>query len=312
MKLYLTLIVAVLLLSVPRAWAIAADADDMSATEWKGHSAASPRPAIAARSERHGVESAVNTVVGELPPGSTQSVKEEKPPSKESQPADSTEKRNGGIPTSTEADGASPSDVASGSDSHAEPSASNADESQRSPTVSPDSTAIQSSMQTPPFPEGLELGDLVMRLALATGGVLVFGILAIVALKKWIPKAGVQSAPAKRMKLIETLNLPGRCSVQLVELDGNQVLVGMDAGGIRTIVPFSKPFAASLEELEAQAESAGNIEAVRTVVSEEDSSDEEANAVAGLEAISSQRMEIDELLQRTARLVSKPVTVADH
>jgi hypothetical protein len=55
------------------------------------------------------------------------------------------------------------------------------------------------------------------------------------------------------MKVLDTLSLARRCCLQLVEIDGRQVLVGYDAGGLRSVTPLVASFAEQCEEEEELA-----------------------------------------------------------
>ena len=96
-------------------------------------------------------------------------------------------------------------------------------------------------------PQTLDLGGLIARLLIATGVVLVLAVLAVLAVRKWMGPAFTPGvAKSSRLRLVETLALPQRASLQLVELDGRTVLVGMNAGGLQTITPVERPFSESL------------------------------------------------------------------
>lgn len=124
-------------------------------------------------------------------------------------------------------------------------------------------TAVQSA-ETPPaaeapngdaipewkgqqYPAPLDLGDLVGRLVVGTGIVLGLAVIAVLVIRKWMgPMANLKPTPSRRLQHVESLALPNRNSLQLVELDGRAILVGMNAAGLQTIVPLEKSFAEQL------------------------------------------------------------------
>ena len=97
------------------------------------------------------------------------------------------------------------------------------------------------------FPPPLDLGDLVGRLVVGTGIVLGLAVIAVLVIRKWMgPMANLKPTPSRRLNPVESLALPNRNSLQLVELDGRAILVGMNAAGLQTIVPLEKSFAEQL------------------------------------------------------------------
>jgi flagellar biogenesis protein FliO len=93
---------------------------------------------------------------------------------------------------------------------------------------------------------------------LATGTVFVLG-LAVVSLygaRRWLKMAGPVGTTPGAMKLIETLQLGNRCSLHLVQLGKRDVLIGVDGGGIKTIVPLAASFEDVLSEAEPTDENA--------------------------------------------------------
>ena len=104
-------------------------------------------------------------------------------------------------------------------------------------------------------PQTLDLGELIGRLVIATGMVLVLAVLAVVAVRKWMgPTCQPGVAESSRLRLVEALALPQRASLQLVELDGRPVLVGMNSGGLQSITPVERSFSESLYAMNQDAE----------------------------------------------------------
>ncbi len=78
--------------------------------------------------------------------------------------------------------------------------------------------------------------------------------LTILGLRKWQRSRGLLPSTNGQSKVLETLSLgPGK-SVSLIEMRGMRAFVGLDAGGIRSIVPAPRSF-----EDELSSESADNV-----------------------------------------------------
>jgi len=85
------------------------------------------------------------------------------------------------------------------------------------------------------------LQDQIRKLAWGTATVLVLCIGFLVVGKRWFSgKQLVQ--PTSQLQHLASLQLPNRCTVQLVEADGCRVLVGTDASGVKMIVPLQAAF----------------------------------------------------------------------
>jgi hypothetical protein len=90
---------------------------------------------------------------------------------------------------------------------------------------------------------------------LGLGTLLVLGLCAgtLWIGKRWLGGAAASAAPAAaQVRLVETLSLGNRCVVHLLNIGTRPVLVGADAGGVKTIVPLPESFAQTF--LAAQAD----------------------------------------------------------
>jgi hypothetical protein len=65
--------------------------------------------------------------------------------------------------------------------------------------------------------------------------------------RRWLQAPNLAAA-SRELRLIETLHLGNRCCLHLVQLASRQVLVGADAGGIRSVVPMNDGFEPYLQE----------------------------------------------------------------
>jgi flagellar biogenesis protein FliO len=103
----------------------------------------------------------------------------------------------------------------------------------------------------PQVPDMPNPQTMLTKLALGTLLVLGLSVASIVAMRRWLQPAEAARNGPRSMKLLETLPLGNRCSLHLVHLGKREVLIGVDAAGIKTIVPLTEPFEEVLQETEA-------------------------------------------------------------
>lgn len=105
---------------------------------------------------------------------------------------------------------------------------------------------LRYSAPTPP--DTVSAQPMLVRLAVGTVVVLGLCVGSLWGMKSWLA-AGANGAGGPRvMRLAETLPLGNRCSLHLVQMGKNKVLVGTDGAGIKTIVPLSSAFEEILDE----------------------------------------------------------------
>jgi flagellar biogenesis protein FliO len=109
---------------------------------------------------------------------------------------------------------------------------------------------IGSDYKTPALPE-INPQALLGKLFMGTIVVLGLSVGSIWMMKRWLPAQGPAGSVQREMRLIETLHLGHRTSLHLVHLGKREVLIGTDAGGIKSIVPLARPFEDALAETEA-------------------------------------------------------------
>jgi flagellar biogenesis protein FliO len=103
---------------------------------------------------------------------------------------------------------------------------------------------------TPPaMPETPSARSMLIRLALGTVLVLGLCVATLWIGKRWFQVAP-ESKPGSKMQLVETLALGRQCALHLVIVGGRQVLVGVDGGGIKSLVPMPADFEQSLTDLQ--------------------------------------------------------------
>lgn len=100
----------------------------------------------------------------------------------------------------------------------------------------------------PPWPEAPDTGAMIARLFVGTVVVLAACWATLWMAKRWL--RGPQTAPAAsgRLQILDSINLGNRCSLQLVQADGRQVLVGSDATGLKALVALPDSFQSMLAD----------------------------------------------------------------
>ena len=122
----------------------------------------------------------------------------------------------------------------------------------------PQSAEEGSLAYTPPsLPQAPSARSMLLRLALGTAIVL-----SLCAGTLWLGKRWLQTQPPARtdgeIRLIETLPLNRQCRLHLVAAAGHQVLVGVDGGGIKSILSLAAPFDQTLHDLQSLDTSAAD------------------------------------------------------
>jgi len=101
--------------------------------------------------------------------------------------------------------------------------------------------------QPPTLPDAPTPAAMLLRLGVGTAAVLGLCVVTLWAGKRWL-KPGPPTTPSKgEIQLIETFSLGGRCAVHLLKVGQSQVLVGVDAGGIKSMLGVAD-FAEELAE----------------------------------------------------------------
>jgi len=117
----------------------------------------------------------------------------------------------------------------------------------------------------PSLPEAPSPASMFIRLGLGTAIVLGLCVATLFGIRRWLyPNAANGSMP-REMRLMETLQLGNRCALHLVHLGKQPVLVGVDAGGIKTIVPMQTAFEIALNEPDESPAVEGPISTPRLV-----------------------------------------------
>lgn len=122
------------------------------------------------------------------------------------------------------------------------------------PPPAPSAASSDSLVYTPPtFPEAPDPRSMLLRLFLGTAFVLVLSVVVIFLSRRWLRQVGAPSAATGRLAIVETLPLGNRCALHLVRVGRQQVLVGVDAAGLKSLVALPELFDEALAEAEQPA-----------------------------------------------------------
>jgi flagellar biogenesis protein FliO len=103
----------------------------------------------------------------------------------------------------------------------------------------------------PALPDAPSVQSMFVRLGVGTAVVLGLCVATMFGIKKWMYPIATNGTAPREMRLMETLQLGNRCSLHLVHLHKQPILVGVDGSGIQTIVPLPPSFEEVLTEAEA-------------------------------------------------------------
>ena len=102
----------------------------------------------------------------------------------------------------------------------------------------------------PAMPEVPSVQNMFVRLGVGTPIVLGLCVATMFGIRRWLYPVAAHGALPREMRLMETLHLGNRCSLHLVHLNMQPILVGVDSSGIKTVVPLPTPFEDVLTEAE--------------------------------------------------------------
>ena len=107
------------------------------------------------------------------------------------------------------------------------------------------------SYRPPSWPEPPDAGAMLRRLGLGTAAVLVLCAGTLWIGKRWLRGTPVKGAGGGQLHLVETVALGNRCAVHLLRAGHQQVLVGVDGSGLKTVVALPPIFDTSLSEAQS-------------------------------------------------------------
>ena len=124
------------------------------------------------------------------------------------------------------------------------------------PSQHPDETGIAPihskdnlEYEPPGFPEMPPLQPMLKRLAFGTIFVLILCMLVLWTGKRWVRPLAAPTLKSRKLRILESLPLGGRCSVFLLQADEAKILVGVDQAGIKSLLPLPQSFEPDLAEM---------------------------------------------------------------
>ncbi len=104
----------------------------------------------------------------------------------------------------------------------------------------------------PELPEMSPPGPMLFRLGSGTIFVLILCFVTLWAGKRWVRPLTIPVGENRKLRVLESLALGGRCSVFLLQAEEAKVLVGVDQAGIKALLPLPQPFEGALAEITAE------------------------------------------------------------
>jgi len=109
-----------------------------------------------------------------------------------------------------------------------------------------------------------DLTAMLSRLFWGTALTLIACCVTLWLVKEFLRRQTVHPQGDEKLKLIGALAISRRCSIQLVEADGKQIIVALDNGSLRSVVPLPESFDSELldpsEQLLSGSHAAGPAE----------------------------------------------------
>lgn len=96
------------------------------------------------------------------------------------------------------------------------------------------------------WPEAPDMAAMLKRLVAGTSVVLALCVGLLLAGKRWLSGAPTRAGSNTMLRRVETLALGNRCSIHLLQTGEHQILVGIDPGGIKSLIPLPPAFEGAL------------------------------------------------------------------
>lgn len=102
---------------------------------------------------------------------------------------------------------------------------------------------------TPPeWPDPPDTAAMLRRVVVGTAIVLVLCVGTLWAGKRWLRGAPAGTGSGNALRLVESVSLGNRCAVHLLRTGEHQVLVGVDAAGLKSLVALPPSFENAIAE----------------------------------------------------------------
>jgi flagellar biogenesis protein FliO len=118
-------------------------------------------------------------------------------------------------------------------------------------TVAPSVSKETITYEPPELPEPPDISGMLTRLMVGTAVVLGLCTATLWFIKRRMGTSGGQRSGNGRLHLLESLSLSNRASLHLLQCGSCRVVVGLDAGGIKSAILLEQPFEQSLANVES-------------------------------------------------------------
>lgn len=105
--------------------------------------------------------------------------------------------------------------------------------------------------QTPQVDPAETLKDWAENAGLLLG----FAMVSLWLVRQWLGKRTFEGGPTTHLRTVESLTLPQRCRVHLVDVQGRQVLVATDQAGVKSVTVLPDRFEELVERSEQELDS---------------------------------------------------------
>lgn len=103
----------------------------------------------------------------------------------------------------------------------------------------------------PVWPDAPDTEAMLKRLAMGTATVIGLCVATMWLGRRWLRGVPIPGTTGNRLQLLESVALGNRCSVHLLRSGEHQILVGVDASGLKSLVPLPHLFDSTLREVQS-------------------------------------------------------------
>lgn len=105
-----------------------------------------------------------------------------------------------------------------------------------------------SRIEWPDSDTGVDAGDTLRGIAEGTGLILAIAVVGLWALRQWLVKRTTIPGAGRNLRRIDSLSLPQRCHVHLLDVQGRRVLVAIDPAGVKGVTVLPDSFDSLIEQ----------------------------------------------------------------